>query len=486
LTDSTTFEGPRAELEMWHPTGAPRRRLALGHHAGADSCGDDGPVDFALVAPSPVETDREWLEQAIALATRRLDGGGVLWIIVPRRWRRTAERAVARGDLVLLDAVLAIPRWPHSTHFVPIVRDALRDAGPRHLGMPRAASWLIGSLVGVGAFRRLLRRAAPGCALLAAREPGLPIFKWLGDEDGAGAVTATVSSGPRRDARVAVVLRFSARRRGPDLVVKAALDGSGERRVRAERAALERIGPTAAGTGAAVPVLKACPRPWALATDPLAGRSAADALASAPRRLEPIAGVVAGWLQRWNLASASRAVASADILEEMLLGPVRRLVADGTASESYANAMEVLAGRLQGGSLVVVAAHGDLTMSNVLLTAGPAPGILDWESAIATGLPLADLWYALADAVARAGRVSHAAAVEALVIGARPAPAALAQMPTQHAAALRLSVDQAMLAFHACWVAHAYEELRRGVADGSFAGVVRTVAARRLLWPRSC
>src|SRR5439155_11064030 len=141
------------------------------------------------------------------------------------------------------------------------------------------------------------------------------------------------------------------------------------RRVQAERVALERIGPTAAGAGAAVPVPKACTRPWALATDPLAGRSAADALARAPRRLEPIAGVLADWLQRWNLACASRAVASSDVLEEVLLGPVRRLVADGAASESYANAMEILAGRLRGGSLVVVAAHGDLTMSNVLLAA---------------------------------------------------------------------------------------------------------------------
>jgi hypothetical protein len=484
LTPSAAFMGPRAELDMWHPTGAPRRRLALGHWAGAGDRGDNGPIDLVIVAPSPGEASRDWLERAIALSARRLSGDGLLWIVVPRRWRATAERALRRCDLALLDAVLAIPRWPRSAHLVPLVPAALRDAGPRHLGLQRPTSWILGGLLGVGAVRRLAPRLAPSCALVAARDPALPIFRWLGDLDGADVATATVSSGPRRDARVAVVLRFRPGRRAPDLVVKAGLDEAGVERVQAERAALERLAATAADAGAAVPV----PRPfscvWMLTTEPLAGRSAAAILARAPRRLVPIARTVADWLLRWNAATASRAPATVELLEALVVGPVGRLVADGAASEPYARALAMLAARLQGRGLVLVAVHSDLTMANVL-AARPAPAILDWESATAAGLPLADLWYALADGVARAGRVTHASAVEALVTGSAPAPAPLARIPAQHATALRLSVDETILAFHACWLGHADNELRRGLEDRPFAAVVRAIAARRLHWPQN-
>jgi hypothetical protein len=119
-------------------------------------------------------------------------------------------------------------------------------------------------------------------------------------------------------------------------------------------------------------------------------------------------------------------------------------------------------------------------MANVL-AARRAPGIIDWEAATAAGLPLVDLWYALADGVARAGRVTHASAVAALATDRAPAPPVLAMLPAQHAAALRLSVEEGTLAFHACWLGHADTELRRG-DEGPFSGVVRAVASLRLLW----
>ncbi len=480
---AATFRGPRAQLDLWHPSGAPRRRLALGRCAGGGDAEGDGPIDLVIVAPSPDEVSQDWLERAIALAARRLADDGLLWIVVPKRWRGTADRALRRREFVLLDAVLAIPRWPNHAHLVPIAPATLRDAGARHLGLRRGSAWILGSLVGVSPVRRFLRRIVPSCALVAAREPGLPLFRWLGDLDGAGVATATVSSGPRGDARVAVALRFPPQRRAHDLVAKTALDEAGVERLRAELAALELLGPAAANAGAAVPVPKPCSCPRVLATDALAGSSAATVLAAAPRRLLPIAGAVADWLLRWNVATALRVPATAQVLEELVIGPARRLVAAGAACEAYAGAVATLAARLEGRSIVMVAAHRDLTMANVL-AATPVPGILDWESATAAGLPLMDLWYALADGVARAARTTRASAVEALVTGAAPAPTALARLPGQHAAALRLSLDETILAFHACWLGHAENELRRGVQDRQFAGVVRAVAARRLLWPQ--
>jgi hypothetical protein len=255
-------------------------------------------------------------------------------------------------------------------------------------------------------------------------------------------------------------------------------------RVENERAALERLGPAAARAGAAVPVGKACPHRWMLASNPLPGRSAAAVLTNAPRSLLSVTSAVANWLTRWNIATASTAVASTAMLEALVMGPLDRLVSDGVAPEPYARAVATLAESLQGQSLVVVAAHRDLTMANVLV-GGALPGILDWESAIVAGLPLSDLWYALADGVARAGRVSHASAVEGLVTGGMAAPAAVARLPGEHATTLGLRVEEATLAFHVCWLGHADDELRRGGADRPFADVLRTIAARRLLWPQA-
>lgn len=471
-------------MDMWHPTGAPRRRLALGAYAGPGNDPDEGPIDLAIIAPSAVEVSRAWLQRSIAAAADRLDREGMLWILVPRRWRGTAERTLGRCQLVQLGGVLAIPRWPDSDHLIPLAYATLRDAGPRHLGLTRVLASMLGGLAMTRMGRLLLSRAAPGCALLAAREPAPPAFRWLGDLDRSGAVTATVSCGPRSDARVAVALRFPPRRGAPDLVVKAALDEAGIERVQAERRALERLAGSAAGAGARVPAPRPYACQWLLATDALAGRPAGAELAASPRRLSAIACAVADWLLRWNTATASRAPATAELLEQLLLGPLERLVAAGVVPEAYACTLAAIAARLQRRELVLVAAHRDLTMSNILL-AGSAPGILDWESATATGLPLTDLWYALADGVARATRLTRASAVEALVTGAAPAPTALTQLPAQHAAALRLSVDETMLAFHVCWLGHADNELRRGAGNGPFAGVVHVVAASRLMWPEA-
>jgi hypothetical protein len=482
LKPPATFTGPRTKLDMWHPTGAPRRRLALGDYAGDHDGLDDGPIDLAIVAPSPAEASRDWLERAIALAAGKLGSDGVLWILVPRRWRGIAERALRRCDLVQLEPVIAVPRWPDSDHLIPLARAVLFDAGRRHLGLSRVVAWMLGLLVTTRAGRRLLSRVAPGCALLAARERALPTFRWLGDLDRAAAVTASVSSGPRRDARVAVALRFRPHSREPDLVVKAALDEAGVERVQAERDALERFGVTAARSGATVPVPGPGSCRWLLATNLLSGRQAGTVLARSPRRLLPIASVVADWLLRWNLATACHVPATAELLERLLLGPAARLVAAGVAPEPYAGALRTLAARLERHRLVRVTAHGDLTMVNVLVPYR-ALGVVDWESATASGLPLEDLWYSLADGVARAHRITRAAAVAALATDTEPASPALARLPAHHAETLQLSVDETLLAFHACWLGHADNELRRGDTVLQYCDVVRAVAALRLLWP---
>jgi hypothetical protein len=467
--------GPRSELDLWHPTGVPARRLTLGAWAAADDSGREQAVDIAVVAPGPAEVDRAWLEDAIGVATERLAEGGVLWVIVPRRWRRAAERTLARRGLAQLDAILTVPEWPHTAHLVPIAPATLRDAAVRHLGLPPALARVAGVLARTKAGARVLRRAAPGCALLAGRPPAR-VFRWLADLDGtATAATATVAAGTRGDARVAVALRFADGASTPDLVVKVPLDEPGRERLTRERRALEALGPAAARAGAAVPALRPVAVPWLVATAPLPGLPASAVLARDAGQLPRLATAVTDWLRAWGEATASTTTATPALLEELLLGPLERVAPAAPTPPAYREALHRLAERLEGRPLVLTAAHNDLTMANVL-DADDGIGIIDWEEASAADLPLRDLWYALADGLTHARGIAHADAVEALVRSEPQTPAAIA-------AALSLSSDQSLLGFHACWLAHAADEVGRGQSDGPFLAVVRQVGSARLLWP---
>jgi hypothetical protein len=477
----TTFMGPRSALDLWHATGAPQRRMLLGRWSGVEAP-PAARIDIAILAPCPQEVSRVWLDGSIADAARRLDGDGLVWVVVGPRWRGVAARAIRRAGLMQLDAVLAIPPWPHSAHLVPFSRGAFADVGPRHLRVSRTAAGVIAWLLASRIPAYMVRRMAPGCALLAARAPATRrIFGWLGEIDGREVRDATVSTTSRYDGRTALTMRLGDAGI-PDLVVKAAFDERGVARLRQEREALERLGPAAAGAGAQVPVWRASPHPWLLATGPIPGHSGDDLLAARPGRLEEIATRLAQWLLAWNSATAVNLKAPAELLAQTLAQPIARLVAAGVAPRDYGAAVTDLVGELAGRSLVGVAVHNDLTMANVLRD-GPRLGIVDWESAMAVGLPLTDLWYMLVDAIARARGIVHARAVEAFLRREADVPVALTRLPAHHAACLRLDDRQSLLAFHACWLGHAHDELRRGTTNGPFAQVVRAVATRRLLWP---
>jgi hypothetical protein len=448
-----------------------------------ESTGEPAPsrVALAVVAPARAELRRSWLEQAVATAAGGLERDGVVWIVVPRRWRGVAERSLGRSGLTLLQTVLTLPAWPAVEHLIPLSTPTLRHAGRRELGWSSARSAVLGRAVALPPLRRLARRTVPACALVAGHA-GTPLLRWLGELDGGGVAAATVRVGRRRDAPMLVAQRYPPGAGSPDLVAKIALDEAAEDRLERERLALRELGPVASRAGAVVPVPSPGRASWLLATGVLPGRSAAALLAESPAELEPLGLAVARWVAAWNAATARRAHATAALLDELLVRPAERLEDLGAVPRAYVAAVAALARRLEGGELVRVCAHNDLTMSNVLTQAGGL-AVLDWEAATETGLPMHDLWYALADAVARARRVSHAHAVELLVRGSsHAATTALAAAPGSLAAALSLTQDQALLGFHASWLAHAMDELDRA-ADGPFTAVVRAVAARGLLTP---
>lgn len=484
MTWSSGCTGVRSALDLWHSTASPRHRLAIGRAAQPVEEVDTGDaVDVAVIAPDADEVTRSWLEQAISRAASRLSPDAVLWVIVPRRWRRSAERMLDRTHLTMIDAVLTVPTWPHTTHLIPVEPRALRYSAPRHLQVSGVLTTFLASLSRLRPAQVALRRGARGCALVAACRPTAARFRWLGETNGAEPATAMVTIGPRRDARVAVVMRFTRRGSRPDLAVKVALDEGGAQRLEHEREALEALGPEARLAGAIVPWLRPTTMPWVLATGALEGHPASGLLATRPDRLEPIAQSVAAWLEAWGVATASTVTASRDLLDQVLLDSAKRVAEiDGAELAEYIEVLCSLAVRVERRPVVLAAAHNDLTMSNVLMD-GDRCGVVDWEVAVPAALPLLDLWYALADSIAHARRLDHARAVEALVLGNPAIPSALVRLPAEHAHTLGLSGEEAALSFHACWVNHAATELERGIEDGPFLNVVRSVAAGRLVWP---
>jgi hypothetical protein len=474
-------------LELWHPTGRPARRLGLG---GAAPPSDDRAhaegVDFALVAPLRAECSRAWLQQAIGSAAQSLRPDGLLCVLVSPRWRVIADRLMRRSGLEPRGGLLTVPPGPDCAHAVSFDAAALRDASTRHLGLHPTAAGCVAALARSAPGRVLARNAAPGCALLAVRAPAAEPLRWLsalgGDCAGCAAAAAT---GQRADAPVAVVLRFAtAGRRAPDLVAKVALSAAGSERVQRERAALAGLGDSARRAGAGVPVVVS-DAPALLATTALAGRTASAVIARDPAQAPAVVAAASGWLRRWTTATASTVAAGPEVLHRLLLEPAARVeaAAAGGPMSEYAVALRALAARLDGRTLVLAPAHNDLTMSNIVLLDGGAIGVVDWESACAAMPPLVDLWYVLADGVARAATRTHAQAVTALVQGVAAVPTALAGAPDERARELALTSDEALLAFHACWLQHACDELDRGQRDGPFLAVVQAVATARLRWP---
>ncbi|MDP8961240.1 MAG: hypothetical protein M3N32_06470 [Actinomycetota bacterium] len=427
----------------------------------------------------PDEKGPVGLLDEVGAAASRLGADGLLWVFSSRRRRGMAEQAVRRVGLSVVDVVLPIPRWPGAAHLVPVAPTALADAGTRHLGLRPTVARLAGAVAAVRIGRVALRRTARECALVAAREAHAETFRWLGELDGRGVGTATASISARTDARVATVLRYLPGSRLPDIAAKVALDRSGRDRLRREREALALLGRDARRAGAAVPESRGPEDvPWLLVTDVLPGRPGAARLAGDRGRAKHLVAAVGSWLTEWNRATARMEVATPALLERVLFHAAEVVLGAGVVERDYEELLRRLVSRVAGRPIVVVAAHNDLTMANVL-ESDQRVAVIDWESASPTGLPLTDLWYFLADVSARVRRTGHVDAVAALVAGSSTA-APFAGALDHLTAVLSLPPEQAAIAFHATWLHHAANELSRGERRGPFLRVVQAVASGRI------
>jgi hypothetical protein len=472
--------GPQLALDLWHPTANPQSRLCLGEDAATRGDTDNGsPVGLAVIAPGATQSTREWFQSVFGVVRRRLTDDGIVWVFVRRGRRRAARRAIRNAGLVLADAVVMVPPAVGASHLVPLRPGPLVHGAARHLRIGQRLARLAAPGPVASLTRVVGSRILRGYAFVAVRRDAPQLFAWLDGVIPKGGVTAFVSLSSRVDARTATVFRYPNRGSQLDLVVKVGLDEEGRSRIERERTALTQLRPHVVSAGASMPRVREMTLSWALATDPLPGESIASVLARRSRALDETFEHVATWLAKWNLLTATRVDAPIALLERLVRAPAALVANAAPDLVDYADDILALARRVERRPLVVVATHNDLTMANVLLD-GRRLSILDWEEAQPTGLPLTDLWYALVDALARAQRVTHA---EAMLAYNRRAPCRVLDAAEKHAAALGVNDDQTKLAFHATWLHHAANEVRRGSVGGPFLGALRAVAADPTSWP---
>jgi len=199
------------------------------------------------------------------------------------------------------------------------------------------------------------------------------------------------------------------------------------------------------------------------------GRPASSHLT--PSRIPAYLDELAGWLERWNVATARpRRLGQAE-LDRALVTPLRALELD----EEHRRRLEERCLRAEGRSVPFVAAHHDLTTANVLV--GNGLGIVDWDAAEAAALPLTDFFYAAADARAAADGFRDRVGAFARTFAADGTPAAdVEPLQARLVAALGLEPDVVRFCFHACWLRHAANELAQS-GPGPFVEISRRVAA---------
>jgi hypothetical protein len=322
-----------------------------------------------------------------------------------------------------------------------------------------AVRWALGAVP--ASARGRLAALAPGWALARAapaaiaRPPGSrPLAAWLR------------AHGPGTSVVAAPGTAFLLDGERPRLAAKVGA-GPPARRELTEARALAELGPAARAAGAAVPEVveegELAGRPL-LVTTGVEGRPASALLAESPDRRDALVARIADWLLRWNLATATEAVVSRELLERELLAPARAVDLAG----SYVAELERMGHAAEGRAVKLVAAHNDLTIANVLVARDGRLGVVDWDTAAPRALPLTDLFYAVADAEAATRGFANRSAVTS------------EEHEQRFKDALGLDDAVADLCFHACWLRHAANESLREQQTRPFLEIARMVAARRM------
>jgi hypothetical protein len=454
-------------LELVLPSGAAESIRVLGSGCPDDLvpiariAGPNGDADLVVVAPHA--RDGRTASSADRLAREallRLRPGGVAIVIGTSRIRRALERRLSAAGLVprltfahtRIGAATGLASFEggaleHADGHAPAVRARVSSTP---LFGPRASRLGAGSLV-----------LANGEIELAAwlRPSGTPPLEglylrpsWRGRH---GTVTATGIAGGR-----------------PVVVGKLGLGTRSAGVGGIEGDALRRLGPSARAAGAVVPELLGLvdvgDRAASLLS-PIPGRPLAERIRGRTRALAA-AERVAAWLGAWCSTTYAKGSAASALAAE-IEAPLTEL--ESELGLAFLDDVRRLASAIRDDESSLCARHGDLTLWNILVGRGRI-GVVDWESALENALPLSDLPYLLVDAVSAGDRYrARTRAFAACFLPGGDCASWASDLMARTATTAGVAQHELELATHACWLRHAADERRRGLADGPFLRILR-------------
>ena len=488
IADRGTVERERqrlSPLELLLPDGRARLPVVVGGAcpprlrpgSGASSATTS---DLVVLAPLPVEAaDAGWLRDAVARVAA-LPVDGVACVIAPPHARRRAQRLLKRVGFTATAAFLPVPSAGAARFVLPVEREPLRFAFA-HFVPVRRRSRIRVALVDRLPTLEPVRSLAPAVLLAFRRPTSRPLFAWLFDDSGEDAGTAILAGGLEGGA--VTVLRFPLRAELPTAVAKLF---PGEISAAAVAARLRELGGDASAAGASVPRLlpSTLDSRNGVLTTVVQGKSARLIVARDPAARRALADTVTTWLDRWHQRTVRGAVFTRELLGARVLEPLAVLERALPSGVDYRRRLERLCDSLEGRAVPLVAAHEDLTMSNVLYDSAAGLGIVDWEKARPDGLPLTDYFYAAADAAAAVRNYDdRARAVRECFGGTTHPDRHTEQQHARLAGALNLDQRVSALCFHACWLQHAVNEAEGEGERRPFLEILRYVAEARDLAP---
>lgn len=463
-------------LELIHPRGRCDRVAVVGSGCPEilrpSAAGrDEGGADLVILAPVPGECNRGWLEASCKRVARELAQDGVVYLLASPGCRWQLIRRLRQHGIVPRETLLHFPLGSvgHRLVLVPPRPAALRFVGPQLVDRSSRRWRLMARLVARPGGARLVAAMYGELGVLLCRRGAPALYSWLDAVASPGGQDVTaLYLRHQHQTGSAVLFRFAGSLPLPRAIIKpaaigpAALDDQRHRRV-------TEITSSAHRAGARVPSWMSLRTDARLVTveRAIAGRSAAMILAARPTAIDALLEAITDWLTRWNHGTAVYCSVSAADLTEHLLDPLATLAPQPQGIEAYQHWLKRRCAEVEGLRLPFVAAHNDLTLSNILLERDrAAPGIIDWEACSPHDLPLLDLFYIILDAVWTATHARERSQAFAACFETNGRSSAIAgRLVARLARMIAVPPRAIALCFDACWIRHALAEQDKKTSD---------------------
>lgn len=430
------------------------------------SGGDTGPADLIVLWPSPAECRTPgWLPQAVWLLAQHLAPEGMAYVLVPAPWRLGVVRRLRSYGLGASRAVVHLPDSAATRYLVPLKAKLLAYTCSTLVDAPSWRLRVLALMLHCPGSADLLALVLPHTGLIVRRAAPPPLLQWLLHMPPAGHLSgdAILQVTARRPAQSVIIHGFARGGRSPAIIAKvvpAGMEGSNRP---GEDAALAELGPAARVAGVAVPQPLLCAMVAGrrvLLQTAVPGRSLAPLLVAHPARFPDYTARVVAWLAQWNRRTLVIQPRSREQLERDVVAPASLLGPLLDSGGAYINWLRRICAAAAG-PMPLAAAHNDLTMWNILIDKRGCLGVLDWESARPTDLPLKDFFYALVDAVAATGGYTDrlAAFQQCFAHNGTYRPW-LNELQARFPYTRDIPAPVLDLCFHACWIQHAVNEQR--------------------------